>query len=130
MATLSYRLPGLILRRGGTAATDSQIRDLQRDLRRLGYLNRGIDGDFGSQTELAVKGLQHDLLHNSGGGTDGSAAVKMVDFNKSRVNGITGEVDQQLVECISEILDDPRVSHLPSTPDPKQENAKVVAKIA
>jgi peptidoglycan hydrolase-like protein with peptidoglycan-binding domain len=80
VATLSYRQSELILRRGGDTATNAQVRDLQRDLRRLGYLQRGIDGDFGSQTELAVKGLQHDLLHNDGGGSDGSAAVRIVDF--------------------------------------------------
>jgi peptidoglycan hydrolase-like protein with peptidoglycan-binding domain len=130
MATLSYRQPGLILRRGGNTATNSQIRDLQRDLRRLGYLKRGIDGDFGSQTELAVKGLQHDLLHNSGRGSDGSSALKMVNFNKGRVSAVTGQVDQNLVECLSDLLDDVRVARLPSTPDPRQENQKVLAQIA
>ena len=75
MAILSYRQPGLSLTRAGGGASEPQVRDLQRDLRRLGYLKRGIDGDFGGQTELAVKGLQHDLLHNSGDGKDGAAPV-------------------------------------------------------
>src|SRR5262249_16165780 len=100
MATLGYRQSGLTLPRPGGTETNSQVRDLQRGLRRLGYLQRGIDGDFSSQTELAVKGLQHDLLHNDGGGSDGNAAVKMVDFNKGRVSTVTGEVDQNLVECL------------------------------
>jgi putative peptidoglycan binding protein len=129
MATLSYRQPGLILRRGG-GATNSQIRDLQRDLRRLGYLKRGIDGDFGAQTELAVQGLQHDLLHNTGGGSDGSSPVNMLNFNKGRVSAVTGQVDQYLVACLSDLLDDARVARLPSTPDPRNENKKVLAQIA
>ncbi len=57
-----YIQPGLIIKRAGSGATDRQIRDLQRDLRRLGYLKSGIDGDFGRATELAIKALQHDLL--------------------------------------------------------------------
>ena len=38
MSTLSYRQVGLVMKRGGEGATDRQIRDLQRALRRLGYL--------------------------------------------------------------------------------------------
>ena len=71
MPTLSYQQPGLVLKRPGTGATNAQIRDLQRHLRALGYLRQGIDGAFGGGTEGAVKGLQHDLLHNDGGGKDG-----------------------------------------------------------
>ncbi len=47
MPPLSYQQPGLVLKRPGTGATDAQIRDLQRHLRALGYLRRGIDGAFG-----------------------------------------------------------------------------------
>ncbi len=64
MAALEYRQDGLVLNKGGEGATDRQIRDLQRDLRRLGYLGSGIDGAFGAGTERAVKALQHDLLTN------------------------------------------------------------------
>jgi len=127
MAELSYRKAGLTLIKGISNA-NREVRDLQRDLRRLGYLMRGIDGDFGSQTELAIKGLQHDLLHNAAG--DGGAPVTMVDFNKGRVNALTGTVDQKLVECISDILDDARVPRLPSTPDPRTENRKILTQIA
>ena len=42
--SLSYQQAGLVLKRPGTGATDAQIRDLQRHLRALGYLRRGIDG--------------------------------------------------------------------------------------
>ena len=44
---LSYQQAGLVLKRPGTGASDSQIRDLQRHLRALGYLRRGIDGASG-----------------------------------------------------------------------------------
>jgi hypothetical protein len=44
MPVLTYRRPGLTIRRGGSEASDQQIRDLQRDLRQLGYLRKGIDG--------------------------------------------------------------------------------------
>ena len=75
MPPLSYQQPGLVVRRPGTGATDSQIRDLQRHLRALGYLRQGIDGQFGPGTEFSVKALQHDLLHNDGRGSDGQAPV-------------------------------------------------------
>lgn len=69
MPGLSYRKAGLVLRRGGGRATRQQVKDLQRNLRRLGYLRSGIDGGFGPGTELAVKALQHDLLNNYGRST-------------------------------------------------------------
>src|SRR5262249_16946384 len=128
MAILTYRQAGLVLTTGSTA--DRQGRDLQPSLRALGYLKGGIDGNFGDQTELAVKGLQHDLLHNNGGGSDGSAPVRMTDINKGRVTQVTGQVDQNLVECISDLLDDTQVPRLPSTPDPRAENRKIIAEIA
>ena len=61
-----YNKRGIRIERGGTRATEQQVRDLQRDLRHLGYLKKGIDGKFGKATETAVKALQHDLLHNDG----------------------------------------------------------------
>lgn len=36
----------------------SEVLKLQKQLRTLGFLKTGIDGDFGSQTEAAVKALQ------------------------------------------------------------------------
>ncbi len=86
---LSYQQPGLVLKRPGTG-TDAQIRDLQRHLRALGYLRQGIDGAFGGGTEGAVKSLQHDLLHNDGGGSDGQAPVRVRDCNDGRVATVTG----------------------------------------
>ena len=130
MPDLSYRQPGLIMRKTGSAASNRQLRDLQKDLRRLGYLRSGIDGNFGDQTELAVKGLQHDLLEGASGGGDGTPAVLIRSYNRGRVTSITGEVDQNLVACISDMLDDAKFATLPSTADPAAENRNIVAEIS
>ena len=125
MPGLSYRQIGLMLKIGGPPASPQQIRDLQRDLRQLGYLASGIDGDFRSGTELAVKSLQHDLIANGGSGLDGNAPVRIRDYNRGRVSAVTGEVDQPMVECLSDLLDDARFPKLPSSPDPAGENRKI-----
>ena len=130
MPQLTYRQPGLVMTRSGGGASDRQIRDLQHDLRLLGYLKRGIDGNFGGGTERAVRALQHDLLTNTGRGTDGNAALAIRDVNSGRVASVTGVVDQPLVECISDLLDDPRVGRLPSSPDPIAANRRIAATIA
>jgi hypothetical protein len=132
MAELSYRKPGLVIRRFEHRANERQIRDLQRDLRRLGYLSSGIDGDFGSDTERAVKALQYDLLNNDGASTrdDGCAPVSILDHNRGRVVAISGAVDQGLVECISDMLDNPDYSTLPYSRDAIRENQAIVSEIA
>ena len=84
MPDLSYRQPGLIMRKTGSTASNRQLRDLQKDLWRLGYRRSGIDGNFGDQTELAVKGLQHDLLEGARGGDDGMPAVLIRSYNRGR----------------------------------------------
>ncbi len=129
MPPLSYRQPGLILRQG---AKDLQVRDLQRDLRSLGYLRRGINGTFGAVTVLAVKALRHDLLTNKGASTasDGNAPVRVMDYNRGRVTAVNGQVDEQLAACISDILDDPAFPKLPHAQDPVQENRKISEQIA
>ena len=133
MAELSYRKANLVLERGGTHASEGQVRDLQRDLRCLGYLRKGIDGQFGLGTERAVKALQHDLLNNIGRSTrdDGhEAPVCVHDYNKGRVFEVSGQVDQLMVECISDLLDEPRFPPLPMAEDPVAENRKIVAQIS
>jgi len=132
MPALSYRQAGLVLGRAVPDATNLQVRDLQRDLRALGSLKEGIDGVFGSGTEAAVSALQEDLLVNDGTSQagDGSAPVKPLDYNRSRVTQVTGQVDQALVECISDMLDDANFPKLPSVSDPAAQNAQVVSEIA
>src|SRR5476651_143942 len=77
-----YNDPALVLSQ--TAANDpSLVRALQRDLRALGYLPSGIDGNFGPGTARAVQALQRDLLENDGSsrGGDGPAPVALAAFN-------------------------------------------------
>ena len=128
MPTRSYRKRGLVIRRGGAEAAEPQVLDLQRDLRALGYLRKGVDGKFGPGTELAVKALQHDLLHNDGRSTknDGDAPVRVLDFNKGRVVDFTGMVDQKLADCVSDMLEEAKYPTLPKAADPKEENKKIV----
>ena len=125
MPKLSYQQAGLVLKRPGTGASDKQIRDLQRHLRALGYLKQGIDGAFGPGTEGAVKGLQHDLLHNDGGGSDGQAPVRVRDYNDGRVAAVTGAVGQGLAACIADMLDDAAFGKLPDTADPRARNREI-----
>lgn len=129
MPQLSYRQPGLGLQQG---ATGQAVRDLQHDLRSLGYLRQGIDGAFGAGTALAVKALQHDLLTNGGvsTGTDGNAPVRVMDYNQGRVTGVSGQIEEQLAACISDMLDDAAFPKLPYSDDPVQENQRIAAQIA
>ncbi len=132
MAALSYRRVGLVLKRSGRRATKQQIRDLQRDLRRLGYLRCGIDGKFGPGTERAVKALKYDLLHNDGRSTrqDGNAPVAVLDYNRSRVFDVDGEVDQGLAACISDMLDDSAWPKLTAAENPVEENRKILSELS
>jgi hypothetical protein len=131
MPTPNYKKRGLIIKRGWSRATKRQIRDLQKDLRCLGYLKSGIDGIFGRGTERAVKSLQHDLLYNDGKSTknDGDAPVSVLDYNRGRIVDVTGVLDQGLAGCISDMLSDPDFQKLPRADDPVEENKKIVTTI-
>ena len=129
MPLLSYNKRGVRIERGATKASERQVRDLQRDLRQLGYLKKGIDGKFGRASETAVKAVQYDLLHNDGRSTrnDGNAPVSILDLNRGRVVAVTGTVDQKLASCISDMLDEPDLPLLPAADDPEAENSKIVS---
>jgi hypothetical protein len=129
MGNRSYGIEGVVLKAGQTAGYEIQVRELQKDLRELGYLKQGIDGQFGTGTELAVKALQHDLMHNDGRSSqnDGDAPVKVVDFNRGRVVLVTGSVDSKLAGCISDMLDNPDFPLLPKADNPEEENDRIVA---
>jgi hypothetical protein len=131
MASQSYRQVGLTLKMGGGGASEQQIRELQRDLRSLGYLRSGVDGQFGSGTQQAVRSLQYDLINNRGASTggEGQAPIGVSAYNRGRVGAVTGECDQNLVACIGEALDDAAFPKLPSAADPKEANRAVVAKL-
>jgi peptidoglycan hydrolase-like protein with peptidoglycan-binding domain len=126
---LSYQASGLVLKRGG-GGTTTQIKDLQRDLRRLGYLRTGIDGIFGRGTEGAVQALQYDLLKNRGLGPDGNSSVRVRDYNRSRVSTTDGLVDQNLAACIADMLADTRFCKVPSSGNPGPDNASIAAELA
>ena len=112
------------------APNGAHVQALQRDLRALGYLRHGLDGDFGKQTAAAVRAVQFDLNYNRGGGSDGDAPVAVAAYNNGRVSGITGTVDQSTAACIGDMLDDASFPKLPSAADPAEENKKAVAAIA
>ena len=123
-----YRQPGLVLRpRSGPP--DPLAKILQEDLRSLGYLRAGIDGRFGDGTASAVRALQQDLLTAGQHGSDGDAPVALQTFNRGRVTGLTGVVDERLAACIEDILDDHRIPALPSSAEPAQANRDAMARI-
>jgi len=134
---LIYNTPGIGLAQG--AANDpTLVRALQRDLRALGYLKQGIDGNFGPGTVLAVRALQYDLLNNDGSswsGDDGRAPVAMNSYNDDgtggrRVTSITGTVTQALAQCLEALLNDPNVPSLPDANDPAAENRAAMLAIS
>ncbi len=113
------------LRRGSEQQVE--VRQLQRHLRMLGYLRKGIDGAFGRGTETAVRALQYDLLSNDGSDAYGgpSAPVRVVDYNHNRLRNITGVVDAPTAACIRDMLNDPAFPTLPRAENPKDENARI-----
>ena len=113
------------------------VRAVQRDLRALGYLRSGIDGQFGEGTARAVRALQYDLLNNDGTsrGGDGRAPVAVTAFNEDgagtkAVTAIDAIVDEALAGCIEAMVNDPRLPKLPNTDDPGVQNEAAMAEIA
>jgi hypothetical protein len=127
--TMSFVQPGLVVSQGG-AATAEQIKDLQLALRSLGYLAGGIDGKFQGGSAGAVSALQYDLLHNDGKGADGKAPVAVNTYNKGRVAAVTGECDQNLAQCIVEMINDPKFVRLPISATPADANRTVRTQVA
>jgi hypothetical protein len=117
--------PGLTLRIGAKGA---EVKDLQRDLRSLGYLRAGIDGAFGPGTESAVKALQIDLMRNGGEDAHGNARapVAVRDFNTTNLDAMDGILTQPLAACIARMIDAPEFTKLPSSLQPRTENAGIL----
>jgi len=124
----SYQKPGIRLRRLDGPA-DRTVLDLQRDLRRLGYLATGLDGIFGKMTEQAIRALQHDLLHGTRPAKDGQAPVRIAEYNRNRVAAADGILDEKLAGVISEMLADARFPKLPESPNPAEVNRSLAALI-
>jgi hypothetical protein len=116
----------------GSSNDPALVRRLQTDLRALGYLARGIDGIFGPHTGLAVRRLQHDLLHNDGrsAANDGPAPVAMTDYNVGHITDETGVVDARLADCIEALVLDEAVPKLPRSGDGAAANAAALAAAA
>jgi hypothetical protein len=129
MSTPSYAVAGLVL--SPSPVFSSQVRDLQQDLRSLGYGKGPIDGVFGPGTGNAVQALQFDLMNNDGSSSsgDGSAPVAVKNYNNGTVTSLTGIVDQGLVACISAMLADPAFPRLPSSPNPAADNQSAIAAV-
>ena len=125
---LVYHRSGLVLKRGPGAA-DPLVKALQQDLRKLGYLKVGIDGDFGEGTEAAIRALQFDLLHAPPVGAENPAPVSLREFNRERVTSVTGVLDENLAACLEDILADARVPTLPRSDDPARANREALAAV-
>lgn len=124
-----YLRPGLALALGAT--NDPNVRALQHDLRALGYLRAGIDGNFGAGTTAAIKALQYDVLHNNGRGKDGDSPVAVTSFNTKPGGGlyvtkVTGLFDQNFAEALAAMMADERVAKLPASDDPVSDNHKAL----
>lgn len=130
MSTPSYAVAGLVL--SPNPAFSSQVRDLQRDLRSLGYGMGPIDGVFGLGTATAIKALQFDLMNNDGSSSskDGSAPVAVKNYNNGTVTSLTGVLDQGLAACITTMLADGAFPKLPSSADPVTDNQGAIDAIA
>ena len=127
----AYQQPNLRLA-AGEPGDPALVKALQRDLRQLGYLARGIDGAFGAGTERAVRALQWDLLNNRGesSGSDGAAPVSLVDYNRGRVVAVDGVLEQDLAACLTDLIADDSVPKLPNAEDPVAENRRALEAIA
>jgi hypothetical protein len=126
---LVYHRSGLVLKRGSGGADPELVKALQRDLRKLGYLKVGIDGQFGEGTEAALRALQFDLLHAPAVGAKNPAPVSLRDFNGERVTSVTGVLDENLAACLEDILEDARVPTLPRSDDPAAANRAAFAAV-
>ena len=125
---VAYRRSGLVLKRDAAPGTPL-VTALQRDLRRLGYLRAGIDGQFGEGTERAVRALQWDLIHPVPRAADGEAPVLLRALNRGRVGRVTGILDENLAACLEDILADPQVRPLPRSDDPVRANREAFAAV-
>ncbi len=122
---MALEYSGTVLQRAAAAPLEI-VRALQRDLRQLGYLAGGLDGQFGTGTERAVRALQCDLLINDGRASDGSAPVSLRACNAGRVTDVTGIVDQKLAGCIEDLLNNSAVPRLPRSETPAKDNARIL----
>ena len=116
---LSYQNMTLIR---GSAERD-MVREVQRHLRALGYLRKGIDGAFGRGTERAIRSLQFDLIHTDD--TARGAPVSIQSYNNERVTEVSGQLDAGTAACIRDMLNDPQFVLLSYSENAAVENAEL-----
>jgi peptidoglycan hydrolase-like protein with peptidoglycan-binding domain len=107
------------------------VRALQADLRALGYLAGGIDGQFGSLTAAAVRAVSRDLLFNTGTSSqgDGRAPVSVASYNRGRVAAKTSTVDPGLADCLDDMIEDEAFPKLPRSSNPTADNERALNEI-
>src|SRR3954467_12401125 len=117
--------------RAGAPENRPLVLELQRHLRKLGYFAAALDGRFGDATDRAVRGLQHDLMHNDGSsrGSDGRASIRLIDFNNGRVGVVDGIVDRGLASCIADMLEDPAYCKIPESANAAEDNRRIRAEV-
>lgn len=101
-------------------------RDLQRDLRALGYLARGIDGNFGDATDRAVRALQIDL---NSADTRPAAPVAIKSYAGGNAIAVSGEADPDTCAAIEAMLNDSSFPRLPRSSDPGAANRAALATV-
>ena len=80
------------LRKG---ATGSAVKDLQTKLKKLGFYNASIDGDYGDTTVAAVKAFQKKY-NLTADGVAGSATLKKLDSAYKNADSNTSNDDDSL----------------------------------
>ena len=80
------------LRKG---ATGSAVKDLQTKLKKLGFYNASIDGDYGDTTVAAVKAFQKKY-NLTADGVAGSATLKKLDSTYKNADSNTSTDDDSL----------------------------------
>ena len=105
------------------------MKALQQDLRRLGYLKSGIDGQFGegSDKRRPVAAALACLPTPSPTAATVMRPQPLKAFNRGRVASVTGVCDQGLVVCIEDMLADHRLPTLPRSDDPARANRDAFA---
>ena len=116
---ISYQ--GMTLRR--SSPDSDMVKEAQFHLRALGYLKRGIDGDFGTLTETAVRSLQFDLINTDDRAK--GAPVSVLDYNGGRVTEVSGILEPDTTACIRDMLGDEGFILLPHSEDAASENARI-----